>query len=332
MPKITNAIYVLSWIFNISSVPILNIADCEAASLWAISTVLCLVSTNSFWKKRLVSGNNTRSSQEERNGNKKLYLEKKIPLMYAEPSSALAPEKKAEEKTSAAVLTKEQTKKQNTPPLAASQPKIKEKFVYDFVKRACDIVCSFFGLIILSPLFLILSLLVIGERSGKGVFFKQKRLGKNGKYIYIYKFRSMVNDADNVGKWLNKQQLAQYYSEYKVENDPRVTKIGGFLRRTGLDELPQLLNILKGELSLVGPRPIQESETALYGEDKALLLSVKPGLTGYWQAYCSGDTTYTNKKRQKMELFYVKHRNLLWDLKICFATVGAIVRKAKRGQ
>ena len=206
------------------------------------------------------------------------------------------------------------------------------KPVYDFFKRVFDIICSFLGLVVLSPVFLLVSVMIFAERSGKGAFFKQKRLGKNGKYIYIYKFRSMVNGAENVERWLNEEQLRQYYSEYKVENDPRVTKIGKLLRRTGLDELPQLLNILKGDLSLVGPRPIQESETVLYGDDKDILLSVKPGLTGYWQAYCSGDTTYTNRKRQRMELFYVKHRNAGWDLKICFATLGAIVRKAKRGQ
>ena len=215
---------------------------------------------------------------------------------------------------------------------AAVRPSAVSKPVYDFFKRAFDIVSSALGLLVLSPLFLLISVMIMWERSGKGVIFKQKRLGKNGRYIYIYKFRSMVNDAENVERWLDKRQLEQYYSEYKVENDPRVTRIGKLLRRTGLDELPQLLNILKGDLSLVGPRPIQESETVLYGEDKDLLLSVKPGLTGYWQAYCSGDTTYTNRKRQRMELFYVRHRNAGWDLKICFATFGAIVKKAKRGQ
>lgn len=214
---------------------------------------------------------------------------------------------------------------------AAVKSKVAPKPVYDFFKRIFDIITSALGLLLLIPVFLLLSVMILVEHSGRKVFFKQKRLGKKGKYIYIYKFRSMVDDAENVERWLNQEQLKQYYSEYKVENDPRVTKVGRLLRRTGLDELPQLLNILKGDLSLVGPRPIQESETVLYGDDKDLLLSVKPGLTGYWQAYCSGDTTYTNRKRQRMELFYVKHRNAAWDLKICFATLGAIVRKTKRG-
>lgn len=207
----------------------------------------------------------------------------------------------------------------------------RRKKICDTVKRIFDIAGSIAGLIALSPLFLLISLPIICERSGKHVFFKQRRLGIGGKPIYVYKFRTMIDNAEDVERWLDEKQLAQYYSEYKVENDPRVTRAGKFLRRTGLDELPQLVNILKGELSIVGPRPIQESETALYGEDKELLLSVRPGLTGYWQAYCSGDTTYTNRKRQRMELHYVLHRNLLWDIKICLATFGAIVRKIKRG-
>ena len=213
-----------------------------------------------------------------------------------------------------------------------SSVKLDKKPLYNAVKRFFDIMCSVLGFIVSSPLFLVFSIMIKAERTGKNVFYKQNRLGKNGKEIYIYKFRSMVDDADNLERWLNKEQIRQYRTEYKVENDPRTTAFGSFLRRTGLDEMPQLINILKGELSLVGPRPIQEEELKFYGEDKDLLLSVKPGLTGYWQAYCSKDTTYTNKKRQKMELYYVKNCNLWWDLKICFATVGAIVRKAQRGQ
>lgn len=251
-----------------------------------------------------------------------MYLEKELPLVFADrPSGSTAVEER-NQKTVSAVVTA--PRKVGT--------KAAEKPVYDVIKRVCDVFCSFLGLIVLSPVFLIISALIIFERSGKGVFFKQKRLGKNGKYIYVYKFRSMINDADNVSRWLNEEQVRQYYREYKVDKDPRVTKIGKVLRRTGLDELPQLINILKGDLSLVGPRPIQETEAELYGDDKNLLLSVNPGLTGYWQVNCSGDVTYSNRKRQKMELFYVTHRNLGWDIQLCFATVGAIVRKAKRGQ
>ncbi len=206
----------------------------------------------------------------------------------------------------------------------------RSKIVYDSVKRVFDVIGSLAGLIILFPLILVISLLIKSERSGKHVIYKQRRLGKNGKPIYIYKFRTMFDEADNAEKWLDSEQLKQYYNEYKLHNDPRITKKGKFLRRTGLDELPQLLNILKGELSIVGPRPIQEPETKYYGKDIDLLLSIRPGLTGYWQAYCTGDTSYENKKRQNMEIYYVLNRNFLWDIRICFATFGAIVRKAKR--
>lgn len=209
-----------------------------------------------------------------------------------------------------------------------------DRRAYEFAKRAFDIVGSVFGLIVLIPVFLIISIMIMAERSGKHVFYKQRRIGRGGKEIYIYKFRSMVDDADQVEKWLNEKQLRAYHKEFKVEDDPRVTKIGKLLRRTGLDELPQILNILRGELSIVGPRPVQQSELDFYGDDKDLLLSVRPGLTGYWQVYCSKDDTitYTGGKRQKMELYYIENRTMWLDIKLCFATFGALVRKAKRGQ
>lgn len=207
-----------------------------------------------------------------------------------------------------------------------------DKRVYEAVKRCFDIIGSAIGLIVLIPVFALISLIIWAEHTGKHVVYKQRRIGRGGKEIYIYKFRSMVDDADNVEKWLNEKQLRQYYTEFKVEDDPRVTKIGKFLRRTGLDELPQILNILKGELSIVGPRPIQEYELKFYGESVDELLSVRPGLTGYWQAYCGDGVGYQNGERQRMELNYIKKRSLLFDIKICFATFGALVRKAKRGQ
>lgn len=206
------------------------------------------------------------------------------------------------------------------------------KRVYEAVKRCFDIIGSALGLIVLLPVFALISLIIWAGHTGKHVIYKQRRIGRGGKEIYIYKFRSMVDDADQVEKWLNPKQLRQYYSEFKVENDPRVTKIGNFLRRTGLDELPQILNILKGELSIVGPRPIQESELKFYGDSKDMLLSVRPGLTGYWQVYCGDGVNYQSGERQRMELNYIKNRSLWWDIKLCFATFGALIRKMKRGQ
>lgn len=205
---------------------------------------------------------------------------------------------------------------------------------YGFAKRTFDIIGSAVGMIVLLPVFLVISVMILAERSGKRVFYKQRRIGRFGKEIYIYKFRTMVDGADNVEKWLNKKQLRNYYSEFKVDNDPRVTKVGKFLRRTGLDELPQILNIFKGEMSIVGPRPIQQKELEFYGDNKDTLLSVRPGLTGYWQVYCTKGkgASYSDGKRQKMELMYIRKRSMWLDIKLCFGTFGALVRKAKRGQ
>lgn len=212
--------------------------------------------------------------------------------------------------------------------------KVTSRRGYEFAKRTFDFIGSLLGLIVLSPVFLVISIMILSERSGKHVFYKQRRVGRFGREIYIYKFRSMVDDADNVEKWLNEKQLKKYYAEFKVDNDPRVTKIGKFLRRTGLDELPQILNIIKGDLSIVGPRPVQESELAFYGDGKDTLLSVRPGLTGYWQVYCTkgAGASYSDGKRQRMELHYINTCSFFGDLKLCFATFGALVRKVKRGQ
>lgn len=214
----------------------------------------------------------------------------------------------------------------------SEKPAAQDKPFYEFTKRVFDIIGSFLGGIVLLPVFAVISFIIWAGHTGKHVIYKQKRIGRYGREVYIYKFRSMVDDADNVERWLDKNQLKQYYAEFKVANDPRVTKIGKFLRRTGLDELPQILNILKGELSIVGPRPIQESELKFYGDSKDLLLSVRPGLTGYWQAYYGDGVSYNNGERQRMELNYVQNRSFWWDVKIIFATFGALVRKAKRGQ
>ncbi len=205
----------------------------------------------------------------------------------------------------------------------------KRKYIYLFFKRVFDVICSVLALIILSPVLLAVAILVKREDGGP-VFYKHRRVGFHGAEIAIYKFRSMRVNADKLEDMLTPEQLAQYSKEFKVDNDPRITKIGNFLRRTSLDELPQLINILKGELSFVGPRPIMEKELLTYypGEKGVRLLSVKPGLTGYWQAYARNNALYEDGERQKMELYYVKNHSFLLDLKILFATVGAVIRKS----
>jgi lipopolysaccharide/colanic/teichoic acid biosynthesis glycosyltransferase len=137
----------------------------------------------------------------------------------------------------------------------------------------------------------------------------------------------MMADVGDLEKILTKEQLEQYKKEFKIENDPRVTRIGGMLRRTSLDELPQLINILKGELTLVGPRPIVEKETEIYGDRLGEFLQVRPGLTGYWQAYARNRATYESGERQEMELHYAGHSSLWFDIKILCRTVIAVIRK-----
>lgn len=200
---------------------------------------------------------------------------------------------------------------------------IKKKPVYDFFKRIFDIVCSLIALIILSPVFLIMAILVKTTSEGPA-FFAHKRVGKNGKEIKIYKFRSMVTNAEELIKQFTPEQKAEYEKNFKLENDPRITKVGKFMRKTSLDELPQLLNILKGDISIVGPRPVTEVETEIYGNYRDMLLSVKPGLTGFWAANGRSDTTYT--RRGAMEIYYVKNRSLWLDIKIIFKTFASVFK------
>ena len=202
-----------------------------------------------------------------------------------------------------------------------------EKFsFYLFVKRVVDIIGSILGLIVLSPLFLIIAIAIKVDSKG-AVFYKHKRIGQFGKELYIFKFRSMKENADNLEEMLTPEELEIFMSEFKLENDPRITKVGKFLRKTSLDELPQLLNILKGDLTLIGPRPIVEEELENYGDDVDKLLSITPGLTGYWQAYARNDAVYATGERQKMELYYVDNRSFLLDVKIFFMTFISVFKK-----
>jgi lipopolysaccharide/colanic/teichoic acid biosynthesis glycosyltransferase len=202
----------------------------------------------------------------------------------------------------------------------------KKRPIYHAVKRVFDVLFSLVGLIVLSPVVLLLVVLVRME-DGQNVFYRQLRIGRDGKKIYIYKIRTMRTNVGDLEKILTPEQYAQYQREFKIENDPRVTKIGNILRKTSLDELPQLLNILRGDLSLVGPRPIVEKETEVYGDELGHFLSVRPGLTGYWQAYARNNATYESGERQKMELYYADHQSLWLDIRILFKTVGAVLKR-----
>lgn len=201
----------------------------------------------------------------------------------------------------------------------------KGKF-YFFVKRLADILLSGVGLICLSPIFLILALLIKLDDGGP-VFYKHMRVGKNEKPIGVYKFRSMKLNADKLEDVLSPEDLEKYKTEFKIDNDPRITKIGNFLRTTSLDELPQILNIFLGDLTLIGPRPIVTDELKFYGDCKDKFLSVKPGLTGYWQAYARNNVGYVTGKRQEMELYYIDNYSFWLDIKIFFATFAAVFKK-----
>lgn len=198
------------------------------------------------------------------------------------------------------------------------------KRIYPVIKRIFDLVVSIIAVIVLSPVFIITAVAVAIESPGNVI---HKRICyRNGKEFVIYKFRSMVIDADDFEKHFSPEQLKAYRKEIKLEEDPRITRVGKFIRKTSIDELPQLFNIIQGKMSLVGPRPIIKEEVKYYGDKQNLLFSVKPGLTGHWQVNGRSKSTYESGERQKLELYYAKNRCCSLDLKILFLTVGAVLR------
>jgi len=195
-----------------------------------------------------------------------------------------------------------------------------------WIKRFMDIATVIIGGILIMPFFLVIALLVKISSPGP-VFYGHKRLGTNGKHFTAYKFRSMVMDAHERLQRLfesNPEIKKEWEKNHKLQNDPRVTVIGKFLRRTSLDELPQLLNILKGEMSLVGPRPIVDEEVSKYGEDFNWIFSVKPGLTGMWQVSGRSETDYA--ARVLYDTYYLQSWSVWLDIWIIFMTFGAVLR------
>lgn len=198
--------------------------------------------------------------------------------------------------------------------------------MYRKIKRLTDMILASALLILLSPVMLAAALLVKAERRGR-VIFVHERVGYMGRTIGVYKFRSMVEGAENLEEMLNDEELEEYYREYRIENDPRITPLGRFLRRSSIDELPQLVNVIKGDMSLIGPRPLVPKEYENYTEEeKTRLTSVKPGISGYWQVHGRGHATYENGLRQKQELFYADNASLLLDAKLIVLTVFICIR------
>lgn len=198
---------------------------------------------------------------------------------------------------------------------------------YHFVKRLFDIV---FSLLVCVVLFIptVIVCAAIAIESPGNPFFRQERVGQYGKPIRIWKLRTMVADAHTVPeKYLTPEQLEVWKREQKVDNDPRITKIGLFLRRTSLDEVPQFINVLTGELSVIGPRPITLKETYEFGNARDEFLSCKPGITGWWQVTDRNDATWENHERQLSELFYVRHESFGLDLRIFWRTFSVMFVK-----
>lgn len=204
---------------------------------------------------------------------------------------------------------------------------IRKSKIYDVFKRLFDIFSSLFAIICLSPIMLVFSLIIKCTSKGP-VLFKDKRIGKNGKEIFLFKFRSMYIDAESrIKDYLTEEQYNTWLVERKIDKDPRITKIGSFMRKTSIDELPQLFNILNGSMSVIGPRAITEKEweTNFSKNQKDALLSIKPGLSGYWAAYARSNATFESGERQKLELQYLSKRSFFFDIKLIFVTIFAVI-------
>ena len=209
-----------------------------------------------------------------------------------------------------------------------SLPYKKVTWWYRFCKRSFDIFVSFISILILSPFFIIFTLINLISTRGHPIFF-DKRIGKDHKPINVYKYRSMYYDAEtNVDKYLNKAQKKQWNKERKVQNDPRITPFGRILRKTSIDELPQIFNILFGSMSFVGPRPITQREIDgnFTKEQQDIMLSARPGLIGYWGVKGRSNVEFKDGVRQKLELDYFKLRGFWFDIGLMFRVIPAVLK------
>ncbi|MEE6680054.1 sugar transferase [Pediococcus pentosaceus] len=197
-----------------------------------------------------------------------------------------------------------------------------QRYVYRFFKRMLDIIASVIGLIVLSPVFLIVSLAIKAEDRGP-IFYSQVRLGKGQRPFKMRKFRSMIVDADKKLEKLLEQNEVEG-AMFKMKEDPRITRVGRFTRKHSLDELPQLWNVLIGEMSLVGPRPPLEREVAEYSEYDKQRLIVKPGCTGFWQVTARNDVDFEGMVN--LDLEYIERSSVLFDISILFKTVAIVFK------
>ena len=215
------------------------------------------------------------------------------------------------------------------------QSKKETKYFYFFCKRIIDIIFSIVGLIFFIPIALIIKVTYMLTGDFHRIFFVQERIGLNGKRFKFYKFRTMVPNADEILFELlkkNKKLAKEYKENKKLENDPRITKIGKFLRNSSIDELPQIINILKGDMTLIGNRPYLPREKEDMGDYFADIVKTKPGLTGYWQVNGRSDVSF--ETRLRLEKYYSNHCSLIMDIKIFFKTfivvLKGVLSKGKR--
>ena len=200
--------------------------------------------------------------------------------------------------------------------------KIEEKKAYKIIKRCFDIVFSFVGLVVLFVPMLIVSLIIYIDSPGAAPIYVQQRVGKNGKIFKFYKFRSMIPDAEKMlDSLMDKNEIVG--PAFKIKNDPRITRFGRFIRRSSIDELPQLWNVLKGDMSLVGPRPPIEREVEQYNEYQKQRLLVTPGITCLWQIMPKRNNLNFDEWLQ-LDLKYIQERNFWLDIKIIIKTFGAV--------
>ena len=203
-----------------------------------------------------------------------------------------------------------------------NKDKIRSRFIYHSMKRLFDIVAATCGIVILSPLMIIIAVLIKAEDHGP-VFYKQVRVGKNGKTFTMYKFRSMFVNADQMLDELKEQSDVEG-PMFKMKNDPRITRIGHFIRKHSLDELPQFFNVLKGDMSLVGPRPPLPSEVAEYSDYDKQRLYVIPGCTGLWQATERNEVGFS--EMVQLDIEYIQKAGFWFDLWIIWKTVAIVIK------
>ena len=207
--------------------------------------------------------------------------------------------------------------------------KLKKKaweIFYGTLKRTFDIICALVGCICLIPIIFFVKLAYLRHKDTAPVLFKQERIGKNGEKIYIYKIRSMVHNAEQVLEELMEKDpeiKEEYLTKKKIENDPRITRVGRFIRKTSLDEFGQFINVLKGEMTIVGPRPYLPREKDDMGEYYQEIIKTKPGITGYWQVNGRSDVSF--ERRLKLESYYSNHCSLDLDVRIFFRTFKVVL-------